>query len=764
MRSHVLVYLVLALMLAACGAKPPPAATVASEPPIAQPALTEAPSPTPQPTSPPTAIATPAPTPTPPPTATTTAVPLAGKPGAAGIGDSYYEDLGNGGYDAEHYTLDLILAKPGEPISATVTMAAQATQDLSAFNLEFNGFDISAVTVDGTPAQYKRDGGELTVALPEPLAAGTSFTATIAYSGTPKPIASRTQLPFKIGWLTGKDVSFVVSEPDAASSWYPVNDHPRDKATYTFRVTVPKPYMAVANGVRKSTMEQADGTTYLWEASDPMASYLATVAIGKFEVSETPGPDGLTVRTYYPAAAAKETAAAFGAQAEALSYFSELFGPYPFESYGIVVVDAAFDSALEIQTLPIFGRDVLGQGGESTAIEELAHQWFGDSVSPANWQDVWLNEGFAVYATWLWKEHILGPTALDQEVRQAYDAFTIQGVMPVLEGAGVKLKGVSNEKIDQVIASTVMSPPAEPPEDNLFNRGVYDRGALALHALRLRVGDEAFFQILREYYDQHKYATASTRDFIAIAEKVSRTSLAEFFDLWLYDKSAIPDIPEMKLFHKIGATVKAPNLRVRSGPGTDYGELDTATQGATLRVLGQTTACAWLRVRTAETVLGWVNGGKEFVELSLPCDAIPVAAAPPPPPKPTAKPGSDLTPVSRDQAKQTMQSAVNGVDGTSMAMLMTPMEEMPPILSYHTEISAGGQTQELLAQLKKAVFAAVPGFVRANPPWESLSIWPLPPDGYKMVVITRQAALDWYTGKTDNATFEKTWTTKDFGQ
>lgn len=760
MRSHVLVCLVLALMLAACGPQSLPAATSALVPPTTQSALTEAPSPVPQPTSPPTVTATSAPSSTPLPTATATPVPLVGKPGAAGIGDSYYEDLGNGGYDAEHYTLDLIVAKPGEPISATVAMAAQATQDLSAFNLEFSGFDINAVTVDGAPAQYKRDGGELTVALPEPLAAGTPFTATISYSGTPKPIASRTQLPFKIGWLTGKDVSFVVSEPDAASSWYPVNDHPRDKATYTFRVTVPKPYMAVANGILKDTTEQADSTTYLWEASDPMASYLATVAIGKFEVSETPGPGGLAVRTYYPAAAAKETAATLGAQADALSYFADVFGPYPFESYGAVVVDGTFDAALETQTLPIFGRAALGQGTESPAIEELAHQWFGDSVSPANWQDVWLNEGFAVYATWLWAEHTQGAAAMDEKVRQAYNAFTIQGILPALEDAGVDVTGVSDEKIDQVIATAVMPPPAEPPADNLFNQGVYDRGALALHALRLRIGDEAFFKILRNYYDQYKYATASTDDFVAVAEKVSGTSLAEFFDLWLYDKTAIPDIPEMKLFHKIGATVKAPTLRVRSGPGSDYDELDTATQGATLRVLGQTKACAWLRVRTAETAIGWVSGGQEFVELSQPCDAIPVAATPPPLPKPTAKPGPDLTPVSRDNARQMMQDAVNGVEGASMALLMTLLEGRPPVLSYHTEISAGGQTQGFLAQLRKAAFAAVPGFVRANPPWESLVIWPLPPDGYKMVKIPRQAALDWYTGKTDDVAFEKTWKTE----
>ncbi len=761
MKSQVPVCLALALMLAACVPKPPPAAT-APPSPMAQPAPTQESPPAPQPTSPPSATATDAPSPTPLPTATP--VPLVGQPGAAGIGDTYYDDLGNGGYDATHYTLDLVAAEPGGPITATVTMAAQATQDLSAFNLDFRGFEIGAVTIDGAPAQYKRDGGELTVTLPEALAAGTPFTATIAYSGIPKPITSRTQLPFKIGWLTGKDVSFVVSEPDAASSWYPVNDHPRDKATYTFRVTVPKPYMAVANGILKDTTEQADSTTYLWEASDPMASYLATVAIGKFEVSETPGPGGLTVRTYYPAAAAKETAAAFGAQADALSYFSQIFGPYPFESYGAVVVDGTFDAALETQTLPIFGRASLGQGTESPAIEELAHQWFGDSVSPTNWHDVWLNEGFAVYATWLWAEHTQGAAAMEKKVRQAYDALTIQGVLPVLEEAGVDVKGTPDEKIEQVIAVAVMPPPAEPAADNLFNQGVYDRGALALHALRLHVGDEAFFKILRDYYDQHKYATASTQDFIAIAEKVSGESLAEFFDLWLYDKTAIPDIPEMKLFHKIQATVKAPTLRVRSGPGTDYAQQATISQGATLRVLGQTQACDWLRVRTAETAIGWVSGGKEFVELTQPCDAIPVAETPPPPPKPTAKPGPDLTPVSREKAQQMMQSAVNGVDGASMAILMTLMEGMPPILSYHTEISAGGQTEAFMTQLRRAVFAAAPGFVRANPPWESLNIWPLPPDGYKMVVIARQAALEWYTGKLDDAAFEKTWTTKEFGQ
>ena len=638
MRSPILVCLALALLLAACGPNPLPAA------PTAQPAPTQEPSAARQPTVRPTAAAAPEPSPTPLPTPAASPVPLAGKPGAAGIGDSYYKDLGNGGYDAKHYTLELTAAKPGGPITATATLAAQTTQDLTAFNLEFSGFEIGAVTVDGAAAEYKRNGGELTITLPKTLAAGTPFASTITYSGTPKPITSRTKLPFKIGWLTGQDVSFVVSEPDAASSWYPVNDHPRDKATYTFRVTVPKPYIAVANGILKGTTAQGESTTYLWEASDPVASYLVTVAIGRFEVSETPGPDGLTMRMYYPAAAAKEVAAAFDTQADALSYFSELLGPYPFESYGIVVVDAAFSSALETQTLPIFGRSSLGQGVESPAIEELAHQWFGDSVSPTSWQDVWLNEGFGVYATWLWQEHTLGVAALEKKVRQEYDAFTIQGILPALEMAGVHVAGVSDEKIDQLIAQVVMPPPAAPAADDLFNQGVYERGALALHALRLRVGDAAFFKILRDYYGQYKYGTASTRDFIAVAEKVSGTSLADFFNLWLYDKAAIPDIPEMKLFHKIGATVKAETLPVLSGPGADYPQQATAPQGASLRVLGQTNACAWLWVRTAETAIGWVSGGKEFVELTQPCDAVPEAETPPPPPTPKAQAGPDLTP------------------------------------------------------------------------------------------------------------------------
>jgi hypothetical protein len=756
MRSHVLICLVLALMLAACGPQPPEAATVAPTLLTAQPAPTEAPSLAPQPTSPPTATTTPESTPTPPPTATTTAVPLAGKPGAAGIGDSYYEDLGNGGYDAKHYTLDLIVAKPGEPISATVAMAAEATQNLSAFNLEFSGFDISAVTVDGAPAQYKRDGGELTVALPEPLAAGTPFTATISYNGTPKPIASRTQLPFKIGWLTGKDVSFVVSEPDAASSWYPVNDHPRDKATYTFHVTVPKPYMAVANGILKDTTEQADSTTYVWEASDPVASYLATVVIGKFEESETPGPNGLTVRTYYPAAAAKEAAAAFNTQSDALSYFSEVFGPYPFESYGAVVVDGTFDAALETQTLPIFGRASLGQGTESPAIEELAHQWFGDSVSPANWQDVWLNEGFAVYATWLWTEHTQGAAALEKKVRQAYDALTIQGALAVLQDAGVSVKGVSDEKIEDVIATAVMPPPAAPAPDNLFNQGVYDRGALALHALRLRVGDEAFFKILRDYYDQFKYSTASTQDFIAIAEKVSGTSSTDFFGQWLYDKTAIPDIPEMKLFHKIEAIVKAPTLRVRNGPGTDYAQQATVSQGATLRVLGRTKACDWLRVRTPETAIGWMSGGKEFVELTQPCDAIPEAVAPPPPPKPTAKLGPDLTPISREKAQQMIVQAMDAVKGVGRLLPIALLQDELDIM-YLSDLLSKGQPAEFAAQTGQAVLAAIPGFVRATPPWERLVIWPTPADGGGHITINRQSALDWYTGKLTDDAFMKSW-------
>lgn len=506
MKRSVCGMLLLTVLLVACSA--------ASLPPTGSgpaPAATRATVPIPTAIQAPMATRTPAPTlllPTAAPA--TTAPPAELPPVADSLGDRYYPQLGNGGYDVQRYTLALAVDVAQNVITGTATVAARASQALAVFNLDFSGLELDAVEVDGAPAATQRAGQELTIVPALPLTAGALFTATLRYHGTPQPVLSQA-IPEEVGWNQYARGIYVASEPEGAATWFPVNDHPLDKALYSVRVTVPKPYVVASNGLLRETIDNGATTTYVWETSHLMASYLATVNIAEYVVQREQGPNGLPIRNYVPPALAAESQAVFAPTAAMIDYFDDLFGPYPFEAYGVAVIDTPLGFALETQTMSIFGRDaVTAPPGRvaGTVAHELAHQWFGNSVSIASWQDIWLTEGFATYASWLWAEHAGAPGTTEQIAQQAYDA----------------------------LAQRPLPPPGTPPPSNLFNRSVYERGALTLHALRRQVGDEAFFGTLRAYTERYRYGNASTADFVAVAEEVSGQQLDALFDAWLYDE------------------------------------------------------------------------------------------------------------------------------------------------------------------------------------------------------------------------------------
>ncbi|KJY42588.1 metallopeptidase [Streptomyces sp. NRRL B-1568] len=435
------------------------------------------------------------------------------RPGAPGIGDSYFPELGNGGFDVRHYDLDVGYAPGTGRLDGKATLTALATQSLSSFDLDLQQLTVASVEVDGRRAAFTRSGDELKITPARALRKGRTFDVTVTYGGIPQPLGGPIIFGSKYGWMKTKDGVFVACEPNAASTWFPSSDHPADKATYDIRIKAPKGLTAVSNGRLISTRDRGDSTVTHWRESRPMATYLATATIGKFTVKQGRTPGGIPIYVATDPTLPTTKLDVYAVTAEATDYWSKLFGPYPFEETGAIVDDmpeAGF--SLETQSKPIYSavRD------ETTVVHELAHQWFGDSVSVHRWKDIWLNEGFASYAQWLWDEH--------KGRRSAHQSF--------LDAYNGRKADDSFWKIDV----------ADPQRDTMFSRPVYTRGAMVLQMLRERIGDPAFFKLLPLWTAQHRYGNASTDQFVQLAEKVSGQDLHGLFATWLSTPKK-PDLP-----------------------------------------------------------------------------------------------------------------------------------------------------------------------------------------------------------------------------
>ncbi|RPI23132.1 MAG: M1 family peptidase [Actinobacteria bacterium] len=441
----------------------------------------------------------------------------------SGIGDVYYPTLGNGGYEVEHYLLDLEYDPATRVLDAEVTIDTVATANLDTFNLDFRGFEIGSITVDGEEARFDRNGDELEVWVDSTIGAGEGFSVAVSYTGEPTSMTSRALFGEQIGWLRSPGQDFVAAEPEGAHSWFPCNDHPTDRARYTFRITVPSGTTAAANGILVDEIDDGETHTWVWELRDEMVTYLATVVIGEFEIvtdDASAAIAGVPVRNVLPPDLAAAPNPGLARQGEMLAWMSELFGPYPFEASGIAAIQG-FPGALENQTLSLFDRGLVEDPFGTNElfpivlVHELAHQWFGNLITLGQWKDIWLNEGFASYTEWLWTEREEGRAAMEEQIRAERDLWADAAVMA----------------------------PGEPLPTALFGGEVYRVGAMTLHALRLTVGDDAFFDILRTYLDRHAGRTAVTEDFIAVAEEVSGRDLTDLFDAWLF-QIAVPEFPD----------------------------------------------------------------------------------------------------------------------------------------------------------------------------------------------------------------------------
>jgi len=449
--------------------------------------------------------------------------------GALEIGDPYFPGLGNGGYDGEHYSLELDVDMESDELTATARIRARALHELASFSFDLYGLNVERVRVNGEDARFERpppapllDGkpgkpAELVIHPAAPLAAGAQFTAEVSYGGSPaaRPDPAFAFLPNSTGsgWKRRESGVYVASQCIGAAGWFPCNDHPRDKASYSFRVRVAKPWTAAANGVLTEVIEEGEARTFVFEARDPMASYLATLNVAEFGVLESLGPRGIPMRIYRPVDASAEELADFRRQGEVLEFLELVFGPYPFEAAGGVVQREPAPGALECQTLPVYGRGC----GLDLILHELAHQWFGNYVSVDLWRDLWLNEAFSSYAEWLWTEHTDGPEAYDQLVRRTYAQLRAQRT----------------------------GSPFDPGVAQAFSGRVYQRGPFVLHGLRREVGDDVFFRMLKGWVETNKNANASTAAFAAYASKCAERELAPFFDAWLFAELT-PEVQELE--------------------------------------------------------------------------------------------------------------------------------------------------------------------------------------------------------------------------
>lgn len=427
--------------------------------------------------------------------------------------DPYLPDHGDTAYDVRHYDLEVDYRLQSNRLVGRATITCVAVEWLTAFTLDLAGLKVTKIQLDGrAPAGYRHRGARLEVRAPQPIYADQEFTVTVAYQGNPRQVDGAFG---EAGWEELADGVIVAAQPHGAPSWFPCNDRPSNKAAYRVALTVPNDYHTVANGTLRSTRRGASATTWVYEQAEPMATYLATVQIGRY-VSRPLSGSPVPMDVVLPASRASDLARGFGRQAEMMRAYVDLFGPYPFSAYRVVVTDDELEIPLEAQGLSIFGSNFLDDAWNSERLvaHELAHQWFGNCVTLRQWHDIWLHEGFACYSEWLWSEKS-GRGSADEHARRHW------------------------QRLDGLPQNLLLG---DPGPDDLFDDRVYKRGALLLHALRLTVGDDAFFGILREWVTRHRHSNASTDDLVALANEITADDVSEVFDEWLYEKP-LPELP-----------------------------------------------------------------------------------------------------------------------------------------------------------------------------------------------------------------------------
>ncbi|WP_371477229.1 M1 family metallopeptidase [Kitasatospora sp. NBC_00315] len=438
-------------------------------------------------------------------------------------GDPVFPGLGNAGYDALRYDLAFDYRADTRTVEASATVTARATRDLSAFGFDALGLAVHGVRVDGRAAAFVLHDEKLDVSPARPVGRGATMTVVVDYSADP-----RARLPHT-AWVPTADGFAIAGQPNGAHTVFPCNDVPADKASFSVRISAPNHTLGVAGGTLADSAEKEGRTTRTYVSRDPMATELLQLSVGDYTVRERRGPGGLPLRDVVPVSRAEAVQPALALTDGQLAWIGRHLGEFPFETYGLMPADsddpAAFGfTGLETQTLTLYKPGYLAQPEQRIAphmMHELVHAWFGDSVSPRTWADLWLNEGHADYYGLLYRYEQgwpdgLGLTSLEAAMRDTYT----QGDQWRLDSG----------------------PVAAPTAANLFDSQRYAGGVLVLYALHERVGQAAFERIEQSFLERYRHGAAGTRDFIRTASEASGEDLGPFLEEWLYG-SRTPPMP-----------------------------------------------------------------------------------------------------------------------------------------------------------------------------------------------------------------------------
>jgi aminopeptidase N len=420
------------------------------------------------------------------------------------VTDSYLPSGGDDAYGVERYELDLRYKIATNRLEGTATIHGRSVDALSTIVFDLVRLRVSKVRLAGQKTvRFRQSGAKLTVSPATAIPAGADFTIEIDYAGAPAPRSSKWG---SVGWEELADGVIVAAQPSGAPTWFPCNDRVDDKARYDIRFATDSAYTVVCNGTLTERRIASGLTVWRYVQDEPTATYLATVQIGRYDLEnvDLAGVDGVLA---YPRSLKSRVRADFAQLPGMMAFFEDRFGPYPFPGYTVVVTEDDLEIPLESQGLATFGANHADGHGVSERLiaHELAHQWFGNSVGLAVWSDIWLNEGFACYSEWIWSEQ-RGALSADALAHQHW-------------------RRLAEEPADLVLR--------DPGAAHMFDDRVYKRGALTLHALRLTLGDDRFFDLLRAWVAQRNHATATTAQFCALAAEFSESPLDDLFGGWL---------------------------------------------------------------------------------------------------------------------------------------------------------------------------------------------------------------------------------------